>query len=417
MNASSLRVAALLLALPFPANAGGPAPKAPPPAPIAPVSDAWEATLSVPGWMAGLDGTVGARGFTAETSVPFKDILSNLDMAAMLNLEARKGRWGGWVDGIYLKMSMDGDTPGPLLDRIGVSVEQVIAEAALFYRIWESDKGFLDLYGGARYMAMSGDLSLDVSDAGARDVSEQLSAQVVDQVVAAVRHQTSAALSAAKTKIAAQAAGRAQTALATVVSAKAQAARDAISNLRSIAAAHPRLTEVIKNSKRLQNAIRTAAEARVDERVAELQGQAANAQNAAQAAAAAAQQAVASAKARAKSAVRRAEKELAKEIERALQDAIPSEISQSIDWIDPFVGMRARCNFNERFYGIAKADVGGFGISSDLVWQVYAALGYLLNERTSVELGYKHLAVDYTRHGFTFDADMSGLMLGMSIRL
>lgn len=417
MNARSFPVTALLLALPVMAIAGAPGAKAPPSAAISPTVDPWEITLSVPGWLAGLDGTVGAHGFTTETSVPFKDILSNLDMAAMLNLEARKGRWGGWVDGIYLKMSMDGDTPGPLLDRIGVSVEQVIAEAALFYRIWESDKGFLDLYGGARYMAMSGDLSLDVSDAGARDVSKQLSETVINQIVAAVKHQTGAALNSAKTKIAAQAADRAQTAIAAAVSAKAQAARDAINNLRSIAAAHPRLAEIIKRSERLQNAIRTAAEARVDERVAELQGQAANLQNTAQAAAAAAQQAVASAKGRAKSAVRRAEKELAKEIERALQDAIPSEISQSIDWIDPFVGMRARYKFNERLYGIAKADVGGFGISSDLVWQVYAALGFMLSERTSMELGYKHLAVDYTRHGFTFDADMSGLMLGMSIRL
>ena len=63
------------------------------------------------------------HGYTAESSVDFIDILQNLNMAAMLNVEARKGRWGGWVDGIYLDVSTDADTPGSLLDSLGVDLQ------------------------------------------------------------------------------------------------------------------------------------------------------------------------------------------------------------------------------------------------------------------------------------------------------
>ena len=80
--------------------------------------------------MAGLQGTTGIKGFNVETDVPFTDILSNLDMTAMLNLEARKGRWGGWLDGLYLKMSMGTEPSGPVFDSVGLSIEQVMAEQA-----------------------------------------------------------------------------------------------------------------------------------------------------------------------------------------------------------------------------------------------------------------------------------------------
>ncbi|WP_218280446.1 hypothetical protein [Verrucomicrobium spinosum] len=65
---------------------------------------------------------------------------------------------------------------------------------------------------------------------------------------------------------------------------------------------------------------------------------------------------------------------------------------------------------------MGKADVGGFGISSDLAWQAYAALGCHLNKRTVLELGYKYMSVDYTSGGFTNDMRTSGVLLNLGLK-
>jgi uncharacterized protein YycO len=462
MTSSFAKHVVCQLALATALLAGTPAPKAPPTVAISPTIDPWEITLSPYGWMAGLEGTTGVRGFTAETDVPLKDILRNLDMIAMLNLEARKGRWGGWVDGLYLKMSMDAQTPGPLLDSVGVSIEQIVAEAAMFYRLVESDRGFLDVYAGARYMSVGGELSFHVSDSGVEQLSRNLSDAVVNRVVDELTSVASSKAASAKSSLTskitdlvtdrlAEATARASAAknraaerkneISTVVAEKGAEARALIGNLQDIAASHPKLVEVIRNSERIQAALRDAVksglvqraqEAQLAEKVAAAQQDVETLQNAAgavqstveraRAALAAARAeldaARSSARSRAKSAVEKANKKLASAIESALREAIPDQISQTADWVDPFVGMRARYNFSDRLYAVAKADVGGFGVSSDLVWQAYGALGYHLSKsgKTTVELGYKYMAVDYAKGGFTYDVAMSGVMLNLGFR-
>lgn len=386
--------------------------------PTIPAEDPWEVTLGMPMWAAGLDGTTGVRGYTAATSVDFIDILNNLDMTAALSLEVRKGRWGGWLDGLYLKASVGADTPGPLLTSLNVGVEQIIAEAAIFYRAWQSDRGFLDIYGGVRYMSVSGELGFNVSNNGVEQVSQQLSEKVIDQVVSAVKSQADAALSGAKSKIASQITTAARATVASAVSEKVTTVKTAIDQVQEIAAAYPRLVEVLRKSSRLKTAIQNVAQAEIDQKLADAQVAAATAQNAAAAAQAAAQSAAAAAQSAAKKAVSKAEKKLAGEIEEALRDAIPNEISQSIDWVDPFIGLRASYDLTDRLYAVAKADIGGFGVSSDLVWSAYGALGYRVTKsgKTTLELGYKHLDVDYSHGGFTFDVAMSGVMLNLGMK-
>lgn len=385
------------------------------------LKDEWQVTAWAYGWLAGLEGTTGVRGFKSEIDVPFSKILDNLDMTAALTLEARKGRWGGWIDGMYLKVSAGGNTPGPLLSNVNISVEQIVAEAAVFYRVWEGQRGSLDLYAGARYMRMAGELGLDISDSGVRQVSEELSSRVVDEVVSAVKNKAATALESAKARLASQIADTARAQLASTVADKAAAARTVLNNLQEIAAAHPALVTAIKKSSRLQAAIKAEASARIDQQIADSQAQAAAVQaaatTAAQTARAAAAAAASTAQKAAQKAVSKAEKALAAEIERALREGIPSEISGTKSWVDPFVGARAYYHFTDRFYGIAKADIGGFGISSDLAWQAYAAFGYNLTKSTTVELGYKYMAVDYTSGGFTNDVRTSGVFLNLGLKL
>jgi opacity protein-like surface antigen len=63
-----------------------------------------------------------------------------------------------------------------------------------------------------------------------------------------------------------------------------------------------------------------------------------------------------------------------------------------------------------------KADIGGFGVSSDLVWQVYGGVGWQMSKRTALELGYKYFAIDYSDGGFTYDVANSGVMTAFSIK-
>lgn len=430
-------------------TAVGGEPAATPATPTSIQESAWEITVTPYGWAAGVDADVSAHGYTAESSFGFTDIVQHLDMVGMLNIEARKGRWGGWVDGIYMKVSSAGDTPGSLLDSLDVGLEQVLAEVALYYRIWQGERGFMDLYAGARYMRMDVDLSFGISDSGVEKVSEQISDEVINQVTSAVSSEASSAKDKLASQIAAQltervaeatsrvadAKNRARSSIASAVSTKSMQAKSAIDQLQAFGDAHPKLVEAIRNSDRLQGAIRSVAQAKIDQKAAEAQQDVVAAQQRlaqvqqtataaarariaqAQSALAEAQAASARARTAAKKAVARAEKKLAAELEEALRDAIPSEISQSADWVDPFAGLRARYNFTDRFYAIAKADVGGFGIGSDLVWQVYAALGWHLAKNMSAEVGYRHMAIDYSSNrGFVYDVAMSGAQLGMSVR-
>jgi len=69
-------------------------------------SDAWKWRGTIYLWGAGIDGTANlpASGGTANVNVDFDQLLRNLNFAFMGTLEARKGRWGGLTDFVYLNV-------------------------------------------------------------------------------------------------------------------------------------------------------------------------------------------------------------------------------------------------------------------------------------------------------------------------
>jgi hypothetical protein len=127
--------------------------------------------------------------------------------------------------------------------------------------------------------------------------------------------------------------------------------------------------------------------------------------------------AVASARRKAQQAVTRARKQLANAIESGIREIIPEQVAGTKEWVDPFVGLRGRFNLTDRFYLTARGDVGGFGVGSDLAWNLFGALGYQWSNRCSTELGYRHLVVDYRDGGFVYDTKTSGLFMGLTIKL
>jgi opacity protein-like surface antigen len=81
-------------------------------------------------------------------------------------------------------------------------------------------------------------------------------------------------------------------------------------------------------------------------------------------------------------------------------------------WVDPIIGLRLHHDLTDKFFIRALADIGGFGISSDITWQGMASLGYRLSENASVGLGYRGIGTDYTSGTTTYDVISHGLLLG-----
>jgi hypothetical protein len=91
-------------------------------------------------------------------------------------------------------------------------------------------------------------------------------------------------------------------------------------------------------------------------------------------------------------------------------------VSEDFNWIDPLIGARAFYAFNDRLSVMGQADIGGFGVGSDLTWSLLGTFNYVFNDKWSASLGYKYLSVDYDDDGYVFDVDLYGPVLGVTYR-
>lgn len=100
--------------------------------------------------------------------------------------------------------------------------------------------------------------------------------------------------------------------------------------------------------------------------------------------------------------------------------ATSAERKKTVDWIDPIVGFKARYNPSKQseltFYG----DVGGFGVGSDLTWQIFAGYTYTFENDITLTGGYRALYMDYEEGSgtsyFSYDATYYGPMIGLGYR-
>ena len=121
---------------------------------------------------AGLDGTTGVRGVTADIEVPFENLLDQLDSAFMGTIEARRGNWLFAFDGMYFRLA--GETsrswqgPGGIGNATGVletSIRQEIYQPFVGYGVVDDGTKF-DVIGAARYTQIDTELNLTVTTGG-----------------------------------------------------------------------------------------------------------------------------------------------------------------------------------------------------------------------------------------------------------
>jgi len=68
---------------------------------------------------------------------------------------------------------------------------------------------------------------------------------------------------------------------------------------------------------------------------------------------------------------------------------------KSKTWYDPVVIARLTTDINDKWLFQFRGDIGGFGIGSDLTWQLHATAGYRFTKLFQISLGYRILSTDY----------------------
>jgi len=94
-------------------------------------------------------------------------------------------------------------------------------------------------------------------------------------------------------------------------------------------------------------------------------------------------------------------------------------VASDQDWLDPLIGARWRPVLSERWSAYLRGDLGGFGVGSDLSWQLRAGALLEASKRISVSFGYRLLDYDYEdgvgASQFAYDVRLSGLEVGLGI--
>ncbi len=155
----------------------------------------WEFKATPYLWVVNFEGDMTVRGNTVSVDVNLFDIIEASDSIFALEgyFEARKGDWGGFVDGTYADLSMGGNA-GPL--SADVDVSYVLLDFAAFYRVgtWPIGGGSggatasdgqdlsLEVLAGGRYTSL--DVDLDISG-GPMPISVGGNQDWVDPIVGA----------------------------------------------------------------------------------------------------------------------------------------------------------------------------------------------------------------------------------------
>jgi len=86
------------------------------------------------GWRV-FSGDIGLNGVSSNVNVDFDQILRQIDYAASVSLEARKGRFGFYSDLLYLEAS-DALYNNGILSKVNIALVNTWWNGEAFYRSW-----------------------------------------------------------------------------------------------------------------------------------------------------------------------------------------------------------------------------------------------------------------------------------------
>jgi len=121
-----------------------------------PAPAGWQVEISPYVWMTGITGDIQSGGETTTIAVSFSDILNSLDFGLMGMVQVRKGRVGFVFDGMYARLTKDGESSGIADRTVHAEIVTQLYSFAASYRAFEA----LTIVGGVRLMPVSADLEV-----------------------------------------------------------------------------------------------------------------------------------------------------------------------------------------------------------------------------------------------------------------
>ncbi len=107
-------------------------------------------------------------------------------------------------------------------------------------------------------------------------------------------------------------------------------------------------------------------------------------------------------------------------LELATSLEIANGIRREQDWVDPILGVRYTLPLSERNAFSVLANVGGFGVSSDLAVQVRPMFHFGVGRSTTIDAGYQYFTMDYEDGSgdgrFAYDVRTTGPLVGVTFR-
>jgi len=140
-------------------------------------SEKWNFQIAPYAWLAGQKGKVATLPGLPPADIDvnfYDDILGNINLAGMLIVEARRGRYGLVADIVYTDIETDDPTPyGVLYSAVESQTKSWIVSVAGLYRLAEHKNRFLDVTGGLRYWSVDSELTLKAGALPERSVSNK----------------------------------------------------------------------------------------------------------------------------------------------------------------------------------------------------------------------------------------------------
>jgi len=130
---------------------------------VAAASDEWKFSVSPYLWAPALSGKITHRRLPpVDVDASFDKIFDNLDFAAMLMGDARKGRYSIFGDLLYVKVGAQGDTPrGILADSADVKNESFTGMIGAGYSVLDRSEHSLDVVGGLRVWSVDNSIKFN----------------------------------------------------------------------------------------------------------------------------------------------------------------------------------------------------------------------------------------------------------------
>jgi hypothetical protein len=353
-----------------------------------PATQPWQITVGGPGWLGSVSGHTGLHGVNPYVNVGFGQIVRHVNFLWATQAELRKGRYGVLGGFLYLN-GQAGVSGNGLVSRVGAGMQQFIGQTFLSYRIVDSPRGWLDLLGGFRFTYVGSQVNLNPNvpaiDAASTQLVNDFAGAVDTRLVARLQPEFADLVSDVKTFIQDTILDRLKSIKGSIPSLPIPPVADgAVDKIRD------HLQDLLQaEAQELAAAIRASVEAKVSSAKAELTAR-----------------------------VNQLKAEISSQIASFVTGQLNRGYSFYDSWADPVIGLRGRLNLNKAFYLIAEADVGGFGIGSDIAVGAYAALGCQVTRNIFSEIGYRYLYQDFRDEsvGYLYQITLQGPQLTVGLR-